>query len=1398
MAGWADEMADSINCRMGGNVPNSKLRIVRSGSTDAILATPVPQSDGMISRGAGILVVDWTDADGGLCGGPSVQAVPTTKIADRILEYLGQHQELLKMPIHLIGHSRGGSVMSRLAAALGANGIWIDQLTFLDPRPILGTCPSGSDFPAAVWGNVLFADNYYQDDLVGGISVNGTYQLNLSSIVTGDGYDCNFSLLSAFGNGIAHSQIHAYYHGTISAGCATEPTPLCVDDILIQSQWYDSPNPGGWRRRTGFYFTRTGGGDRYGAEATSGLHYRLTSSPQNNREAVTLALAGAAWPNATLKPLANYNCPADSPINFTYFYQDADSSMDVFFSLDNDTNPFNDVGNTCYQQIGSSLNHALRNTISAATIFSWTPANANSGTWYIQIKGTDAAGHVRYDYLPKPIKITTTTQAQSDLVIQNLSVTPNSGEPGSTATIAFTIRNTGLGIAYPSSANVRLNSFVTGVAANDTPLVIGVDVPQLDLNEPFAISRLVTIPQVAASGTYYVWAIVDVDNEANQSDTLDASDKAKVPITITVPPAPTAIGNYVQVFNTGTSGLRVRSPDACGTPLVGANRFDGAQGRVVAGPQPCTFDGVTYTLWKVQWSDCVVGWSAQNWLKKIAPVTITCEDHTLTVTASLPNAAEQGNTAGRFTIARTGGTQTALTVNYTIGGNAQNGIDYVSLSGAVVIPAGASSANVAVTPIEDAFGESDETVTLTLSANGAYTLGTPNSATVTIADNDSLGDITGSVTWSGEVRLAGDVRILQGGTLHIQPGTIIRCAANSDNRNVGIDGARIEIIVDGGVLDVAGTAGSPVLFTSGAVNKDRAQWSGIRVVNGDVTMRNFIIEYASTGLSFEDGSIRFQTYVVEHGTLRYCNLGFNQTTSGDAIDPFVLSDLHLTRNQTGMSISGSLDLEQCEIANNDSTGINGNGGTLTMTSCAVTNNGGNGGLSTGNQNVFLLNSEFRRNSNFGVYCYGDGNNNIQIRNCVVRENSSGIYLSTRLFVTLVGNTVSDHTGNGIEWQINYSGGLGTGGFTGNTIRNNQIGVSVGGNMPSVLAITNNDIFNNRSFEIRNQSGIAVVADRNYWGEPTSTELTQNQVNLSRIYDQRDNGSYGLVTILNSRFSPISGGGGTAPTITLHPQPQTVVAGTPASFTVAASGSTPFRYQWRKNNNPIAGATGASLVLLNVQGADAATYSVVVSNSAGIATSSGALLTVNLAPGNLATRTIAPNGPTFSVSMTVSPWAGLGFGFVEETIPSGFTATGLNAGGTFNASTGKILWGPIVDNQTYQLSYTLQPPVGFQGSRQLTGSAYFFGSSTLISGDSVVTLLPSGQAARLTLTRVSGIFAISVAGEVGRSYQVEARDSLNSGQWEPLATLNLTQSPRLYIDGDSVGKTNRFYRCVLVE
>jgi PKD repeat protein len=90
---------------------------------------------------------------------------------------------------------------------------------------------------------------------------------------------------------------------------------------------------------------------------------------------------------------------------------------------------------------------------------------------------------------------------------------------------------------------------------------------------------------------------------------------------------------------------------------------------------------------------------------------------------------------------------------------------------------------------------------------------------------------------------------------------------------------------------------------------------------------------------------------------------------------------------------------------------------------------------------------------------------------------------------------------------------------------------------------------------------------------------------------------------------------TAPTITTQPASVTVTTGQTASFSVVASGTAPLSYQWRKNGTNISGATSSSCTTpATVMADNGATFSVVVSNSAGSVTSNEATLTVTASGG----------------------------------------------------------------------------------------------------------------------------------------------------------------------------------------
>jgi uncharacterized protein YjiK len=124
------------------------------------------------------------------------------------------------------------------------------------------------------------------------------------------------------------------------------------------------------------------------------------------------------------------------------------------------------------------------------------------------------------------------------------------------------------------------------------------------------------------------------------------------------------------------------------------------------------------------------------------------------ITASDALASEAGSDPGVFHFTRSGATTSALSVVYTIatGAGQATAADYTpALTGTVLIPAGASSVDVTITPVDDSLVEGAETVTLTLSDTGSYDVGTNASATITIQDNDSANLAPTAVTLGNTV-----------------------------------------------------------------------------------------------------------------------------------------------------------------------------------------------------------------------------------------------------------------------------------------------------------------------------------------------------------------------------------------------------------------------------------------------------------------------------------------------------------------------------------------------------------------------------------------------------------------------------------------------------------------------
>lgn len=114
----------------------------------------------------------------------------------------------------------------------------------------------------------------------------------------------------------------------------------------------------------------------------------------------------------------------------------------------------------------------------------------------------------------------------------------------------------------------------------------------------------------------------------------------------------------------------------------------------------------------------------------------------------------------------------------------------------------------------------------------------------------------------------------------------------------------------------------------------------------------------------------------------------------------------------------------------------------------------------------------------------------------------------------------------------------------------------------------------------------------------------------------------------------------APSITSQPASATVTAGQTAMFSVAATGTAPLTYQWKKNGAAISGATSASYTTpATIASDNAAKFTVTVTNSVSSVTSIAATLTVNVPP-SITTQPASKavnvgQAATFSVAATGS-------------------------------------------------------------------------------------------------------------------------------------------------------------------
>jgi hypothetical protein len=399
----------------------------------AISTNGIPPST--TDSGEIIVKLDWSQMAGGLTAPYDLStsnvawAVSQVLMLTNAIPELNGHP-LVEFPIHLIGHSRGGSLMSEVGRILGTNGVWVDHLTTLDPHPLNND--GNDDFPITVvdapvhtYANVLFHDNYWQNLGNGSLDPDGEAVAGAYVRQLGPAYDLAEGYyndpLDIFNDTYEyHSNVHLWYDGTIDLNVPTsyndDGTIITIDTTMRSSWWLTSEDEG---VIAGFYYSLIGGGDR-----TSYLPLGLPGDPairdgynqawgdigagaSNNRTA--LPSNSGTWPNIIKFYLTGTNTVLTGQqiaTEFYYQYGGASNYVTAQIYFDRDFNPYNTNSTLAIQ------GYLANNGVSSITPItaSLETTNVPPGVYAVYAKMTDGV-HTRYLYMPQLVQILSNLQA---------------------------------------------------------------------------------------------------------------------------------------------------------------------------------------------------------------------------------------------------------------------------------------------------------------------------------------------------------------------------------------------------------------------------------------------------------------------------------------------------------------------------------------------------------------------------------------------------------------------------------------------------------------------------------------------------------------------------------------------------------------------------------------------------------------------------------------------------------------------------------------------------------------------------------------------------------------------------------------------------------------------------
>ena len=242
----------------------------------------------------------------------------------------------------------------------------------------------------------------------------------------------------------------------------------------------------------------------------------------------------------------------------------------------------------------------------------------------------------------------------------------------------------------------------------------------------------------------------------------------------------------------------------------------------------------------------------------------------------------------------------------------------------------------------------------------------------------------------------------------------------------------------------------------------------------------------------------------------------------------------------------------------------------------------------------------------------------------------------------------------------------------------------------------------------------------YTTPPTSSSDNGEQfyVVVNNRYGSVSSSTAGLTVNANAAAVAV------APSIATQPVNQSVTAGQSATFNVVANGTATLSYQWQKNGANVVGATSSSYTTPATTTADSgSSFGVVVSNSAGTATSNSAMLTVNSA----ATPAIQANPTSVSFGNVVVGANQSKSLIISNTGNATLTITQINVTGTTFSASGYTLPLNINAGQQTAINASFLPTAvaAVSGNVSIVSNAPTSPTSVGLSGSGVAATLTLG-------------------------------------------------------------------------